>query len=191
VRLAEPADLPLAWKLTGSLLGGRIASLEEVSRVYHQNRAVCFVARAEPGRGAEQEYRPGISGVLAILYLSQAGEAAVLRGEFTPGSIDPDWLVRTHDVPAAFYGWAIAAQGRQARKEIALLARRISHTVWPHLRQYSHAVTPTGERLLRMLGYSELRQGDLVEPTAERIFHRVPTGSVRSGAITEASGRPT
>jgi hypothetical protein len=171
--LAEPVDLPQVWELAHSLLGSRIASLNELCKVHTRNRAGIFVLKADHGPHGTRS-KPELSGFLALLYLSPAGEAAVLRGDFTPDSIRPDWLVGASEVPVAFYGWAIAARGPQARREVVLLARRFSLVVLPHLRQYSHAVTPAGERLLRMLGYSELRQDSFVEPVAERIFHRAP-----------------
>lgn len=161
----------------------------EIAKVHERNRAVFFVSQAEPGPEPQPSAIAGITGVLAVLYLSRTGEAAVLGGEFNPNSIRPEWLVGTCDEPAAIYAWAVAARGAKARNDMVFLAKRLSHAVLADLRQYSHAITPAGERMLHMLGFSELRRGGLVEPITERIFHREPTGSVSaSGTTTETFG---
>jgi hypothetical protein len=166
--------LQRVWQLAHSLLGTRIANIRELAKVYEINRAIFFVSEAGSNLERQSAVSSDISGVLAVLYLSHSGEVAVLRGEFTPNSIRPEWLVGTCEPPHAIYAWAIAARGPISRRKMVLLAKRLSHVALGHLEQYSHAVTPAGERMLRMLGFSELQQGGAVQPMAERIFHRAP-----------------
>jgi hypothetical protein len=172
--LASRADLPAVWGMAHSLLGARVAPLDELARVHERNPATFLVSRDETGAEPGAEGCRGISGMLGVLYLSSAGESAILGGKFSPTSIRPEWLVGASDVPVASYIWAIAAVGPVARKRMVLVGNRLSRAVFRHLPQYSHAVSPPGERMLRMLGYSELQQGCRSKPTAGPMFYRAP-----------------
>jgi hypothetical protein len=153
---AQPADLNALWQLSNELLGSQVAGLPELEKAYGRNQCTMLaVKRTEADR--RDSCSEEISGVLAVLFLSWAGKTAVPSGSFSPREIDPEWLVDTTSVPVASYVWAMAALDLDARRRIVLLGRRLSLT-FSQLDQYARPVTPAGERLVKLLGFTPERE---------------------------------
>ena len=150
--LAQPTDLNPIWQLSNELLGSQVASLPELEKAYGRNQCTMLAVKRTTVDRCDSSMGE-MTGVLAVLFLSCAGKAAVLDGCFSPREINPSWLVDTRSLPVAGYVWAMAANNTNARRRIVLLGRRLSLT-FSQIDQFARPVTPAGGRLVRLLGFT-------------------------------------
>ena len=183
---ARPGEVSLLYRFAQSQLGEVLAPFEEVQRIYDFNNSSILVLH----QGGDQAEKIGfegsdIIGFLAILYLSVAGEQAIIDGRFTPGELDLNWLVRETEEPQAVYTWAVAAITRPGKLRLAKIAQNLSFDVFDGVNQYGFAFTDAGRLFLGKLGYVDalslypsVRPGTFVRKGGSQPDDSDPTGSV-------------
>lgn len=134
---ATPNEIPVARDLAARLIGGPNVSAEVAARVRARQGGGIYVTRSDGE----------VTGVLALVFLTAAGEAAVTTELFDPLDPADAHVVVSGSDPCAVYAWGIAAADRDA-------ARALVQTSWAlgpvlgHVPFYVRAATEAGRRLL-------------------------------------------
>lgn len=146
----RPSELPDFYQIVLDQVGSAVAPYEVVKGVYDHNRASILVLY---GNDISDLARPEIIGILTVLYLSAAGEAALADGTFTARAISKVWLCAAEDEPAAIYAWAIAGSSRLGRIRAARVAQYLSYDLFGGYNQYGYAATTAGQTLMEKLEF--------------------------------------
>lgn len=146
----RPSELPVFYKIVLENVGEAVAAYEMVKSVYEHNRASILVLY---GDNAADSDRPDIIGILTVLYLSPAGEAAIIDGSFTATAVRTEWLCAADEEPAALYAWAIAGGTRLGRIRLARVAQYLSYDLFGGYTQYGYAATAAGQALMEKLEF--------------------------------------
>lgn len=180
----RPSELPEIYRIALDQVGKNVATYEVVKAVYDQNRASFVVLYGGgPGRGDATE----IDGLLTVLYVSPAGESAIVDGSFTPWVVRAEWLCAPNEDPAAIYAWAIAGRTRVGRIRLARIAQHLSYDLFGGYTQYGYAATGAGQALMEKLEFIDavpllpsIRQGTYVRWGRSHLQIR-PKSSTRPG----------
>lgn len=147
---AEGPDMAEGRSLAAQLIGGEIVSPATLERVQAYTGCAVFVAHEE---GA-------LTGVLAWVYLNQAGEQAVHRGEFDVFDPAEAHMASPDEVVCGVYGWGIAASTKATAKRLGA-ASEAGEPLASHVPRFARAVTDAGRRFLcDRFGYAELPGSD-------------------------------
>ena len=151
----RPSELPDFYRIVLDQVGRDVAPFSVVQAVYEHNRASILVLY---GNDAAESARPEIIGILTVLYLSAAGEAAIANGSFNARSVRMEWLCATEEEPAAIYAWAIAGSSRLGRIRTARVAQYLSYDLFGGYNQYGYAATAAGRMLMEKLEFVDATQ---------------------------------
>jgi len=146
----RPSELPDFYQIVLDQVGSDVASYDVVKAVYEHNRASILVLY---GNDAAESVRPEIIGILTVLYLSAAGEAALADGTFNARAVRMEWLITAEEMPAAIYAWAIAGSSRLGRIRTARVAQHLSYDLFGNYDQYGYAATAAGRMLMEKLEF--------------------------------------
>ncbi|HXQ46615.1 MAG TPA: hypothetical protein VN806_08370 [Caulobacteraceae bacterium] len=160
---AWPEEIAEAHDLAARLIEGKIATAATLARVHARTGAGVFVVREE---GL-------LTGVLALVMLSDEGREAVWRDEFDAICPADRHVVRRGGEPAAVYGWGVAASNHEAAKKCIKGYLLASRTAVPHLAFFGRPVTAAGRRLMfESLGFAPVPGSTSgltwIEPVAAR-----------------------
>lgn len=143
------------YQLVQTQVGENIASLDQVEWVHsHYPLSLLAIRDGNEFSGDHRE----LVGVVAILFLSEAGEAALQDGIFTPTALKNEWLASDDDSYRAIYTWAIAANGKPGRYKLARLVHILSLDIFGGLNQYGFAATEAGKVFLTKLGFLDAQR---------------------------------
>lgn len=152
------------YRLVKAQVGTNVASFDQVKWVHAHNPQSLLVIR---GRNQPKESQTRILGLVALLFLTEAGEKAVREGYFTSRELKGEWLATDGETHRAIYTWAIAANGQLGRYKLARLVHFLSLDVFGGLDQYGFAATEAGQFFLMKLGFQ----------AAHRFFPQVRVGT--------------
>jgi hypothetical protein len=127
-----------ARRFAAQLIGGAIVSPEGLQRVHEHSGAGLFLYHDEEE----------LTGVLAIVLLSQAGLAATCDETFNALNPDLKHVAAEGEPPAGLYGWGIAATRKMTARRLVDGLSAIANGAVGHLPYFARAATPQGERLL-------------------------------------------
>ena len=135
---ASALEVAEARQFAARLIGGDIVSPEGLQMVHERSGAGLFVYRDDEE----------LTGVLAIILLSDAGLRAMCDETFDALSPDPLHVARADEEPAGLYGWGIAATRKMTARRLVDGLSAIANNAVGHLPYFARAATPQGERLL-------------------------------------------
>jgi hypothetical protein len=133
--------------LAAELIGGTIVSEADFRRVHRRCGMALFLAH-EDSR---------LTGMLAMVPLTAAGDQAVWKGSFQALAPADAHVARRGQEVRGIYGWGVAGGTRESAKRLVEASRVLREGVLAHLPNYARPVTPSGDRFMReKLGFVDL-----------------------------------
>lgn len=143
-------ELVAARTMAERMIGCEIAPIEALIFTNHYSGLGSFVF-AENGR---------ITGVYAMLLLSRAGFLALQHGSFDTRFPEPEHLVRPGRMPAAHYGWGIAASTKTAARAVLSGTMAMHEVAFMSIPYVIRAATDDGRRAMLDRGGRPVPWGD-------------------------------
>ncbi len=139
VHPATLQDIAEARAFAAGLIGPGVCDAPTLAAIHrHAGGAAVFIHR-EAG---------AITGVLGWIPLSAAGLAAVLAGRFEGARPDLGLVAAADELPAAAYGWGIAASTRVASRAIVGSTIALIEDVLPDVPWFTRPATADGLRVI-------------------------------------------
>jgi hypothetical protein len=147
---AAEDELQPALELADGLIGGHLASLAVVRRVwmFNSDNITIFRRNGKP------------VGLCALLLLNNLGLRDLLDGTFAPSEPETAQLAPDGRRPAAIYVWGIVAPG-VASEGVKHMSVRFRAPLFRHADLYTRAATQMGERMIRGTGYAPVLNSSL------------------------------
>lgn len=140
---ASDREIQAAHSLAASLIGSDIATAETLRSAQSISGTTVLVT----DDGNE------VTGVLATLLLRDKGRAAIQAGRFDGVGLDLSMIARPDEIPAAFYAWGCAAEGRDAARAVVAGAAGLTR-LFSFVPRFARAATVAGARTLTVsMGY--------------------------------------
>jgi hypothetical protein len=135
---AAAEDMDEAREFAAGLIGGEIVTPQTLTWVHERTGAALFLLREE-GR---------LTGVWAIVLLSQAGVDATLADQFNALEPEPAHVIERGEDPAGLYGWGIVGSTRESARRVVAAEGDVRNGALAHLPSFTRPTTPAGRRLV-------------------------------------------
>jgi len=135
---ARPDQIAEAREFAVALIGGEHVTPETIAWVHERTGAALFLAHEE-GR---------LTGICAVVLLSEAGVQACMADTFDALSPDPAHVVERGEEPAGLYAWAVAASTKESSKRVVAAGANLYQNPFAHLPYFTRPLTPAGLRLV-------------------------------------------
>ncbi|MAN65585.1 MAG: hypothetical protein CME91_02925 [Hyphomonadaceae bacterium] len=160
-RLATRQELEAAVSMAETLIHGKLASVDSISRMNAQTGMTAWVT-GDP-----------VDGIFLILPLTEAGENAVRDGSYDPAAPRREHLAVQGEGVSAFYVGVYAGKTREARKKIMTASAVLRVEMFGVFPAYARGATEDGRRSMLSLGFQKFEGGlsDLyVQPPFQQIM---------------------
>ena len=160
-RLATRQELEAAVSMAETLIHGKLASVDSISRMNAQTGMTAWVT-GDP-----------VDGIFLILPLTEAGENAVRDGSYDPAAPRREHLAVQGEGVSAFYVGVYAGKTREARKKIMTASAVLRVEMFGVFPAYARGATEDGRRSMLSLGFQKFEGGlsDLyVQPPFQQVM---------------------
>ena len=143
----EPASslssIRAALVVAEDTLGGELVGAEAVARCQARTGRCFYVRRNASGE---------VDGFIALLFLSEAGFIALMRGRFDPASPSMRHLTDGPDAPcSAIYVWCLGARSEEGRRALVRAVTEARRRAFAHVALFARPVSRAGRMMTAAL----------------------------------------